>query len=301
MKDKMKKASALVLAGMLLSADSMNRQEAVRPAEAAAPQIHFARAGVSLCCPQLTDEAGTSAHRIAVTSASASLGPLAFRDLYAADDCAVYYDPSSTDACLYAHINDSLYCADAGERDGIPWSYCLYYDSEGQPKLGYIPTSSLTEQYVPTCEYDIPSYSGFKSYMGFDKITSVSSPAYRISRMSAPDEHGLMTYRGRYLIAVGMFFDVSVGDYLDLTLANGSVIRCIVGDRKAMAHTDPSGLFTSANHCMSEFIVSESVLDPTVKKYGDVSCIAAWNSPVVHVTTYQKNALSEPGAAAVAP
>ena len=177
----------------------------------------------------------------------------------------------------------------------------LYYDSEGQPKLGYIPTSSLTEQYVPTCEYDIPSYSGFKSYMGFDKITSVSSPAYRISRMSAPDEHGLMTYRGRYLIAVGMFFDVSVGDYLDLTLANGSVIRCIVGDRKAMAHTDPSGLFTSANHCMSEFIVSESVLDPTVKKYGDVSCIAAWNSPVVHVTTYQKNALSEPGAAAVAP
>ena len=293
--NKMKSVSVLVFLGILLSADSMIQRSTKQQAYTTSVKEHsFARAGSALLCPKLAEEASSSAHEIAVTSVPASTTDLVFQDYYANQDCVVHYDPSTeADGCLLAHVNDPLYCAAAGIYDNIPWSYCLYYDREGQPHLGYIETSCLTESGIETQEYDIPSYSGFKSYMGYDKITAVNTPAYQVSRRSTPDENGLMTYQGRYLIAVGMYFDVKVGDYLDLTLANGNVLHCIVGDRKAMAHTDSIGLFTAANHCMSEFIVSENVLNPVVRKYGNVSYINQWNSPVVHVTTFRKNCLEE--------
>lgn len=295
MNNKIKSVSVLVLLGAMLSADSILQPSARPQIDTTSAKGPFsARAGAALLCPKLAEEASSSAHDIAVTSVPASTTGLVFHDYYANRDCIVHYDPTiESEGCLLAHVNDNLYCAAAGTYGNIPWSYCLYYDGEGQPHLGYIESSCLTENGIETQEYDIPAYSGFKSYMGYDKITAVNTPAYRVSRRSTPDENGLMTYRGRYLIAVGMYFDVAVGDYLDLTLANGNVLHCIVGDRKAMAHTDSIGLFTAANHCMSEFIVSENVLNPVVRKYGNVSYINQWNSPVVHVTTFRKNCLEE--------
>jgi hypothetical protein len=109
--------------------------------------------------------------------------------------------------------------------------------------------------------------------------------------MSISDENGLMTYNGRYLIAVGFYFDVQVGDYIDLVLENGEVIPCIVGDRKALIDTGEQGLFTS-NGCMSEFIVATWNLPAEVKRTGNVSVLHNWNSPVTSVITYDKNVLN---------
>ncbi len=130
--------------------------------------------------------------------------------------------------------------------------------------------------------YAVPAYSGKKSYESYKVIRR--GKAGTLQQMASTDEDGFRTVDGRYMIAVGTYFGASRGQYLDLTLSNGTVIPCVVGDMKA------ASIF-SANGCCSEFIVDTGMIKNVVNS-GDVSDYRSeWDSPVNTITVYDEYAL----------
>ena len=141
--------------------------------------------------------------------------------------------------------------------------------------------------------YEIPNYRGFKAYMSY-ALFSHSSDQYLVQELAATNSDGLRVVDDRYCIAIGTHFDTEIGQYIDLILENGTVISCIVGDKKAPQHTDPSNIFSLGSGCASEFIVDTSAIHQEVKQRGDVSLNKPeWESPVVEIRVYENNVLEE--------
>lgn len=107
--------------------------------------------------------------------------------------------------------------------------------------------------------------SNFKAYMGYNAVTCVSSPQYKLlnGESAYTDVNtGVRMVDGRYCIAVGSYYTTTVGQKLDLYLETGVVIPCIVGDCKADCHTNSeSHQFCLSNGSVAEFIVDYSVFN----------------------------------------
>lgn len=100
--------------------------------------------------------------------------------------------------------------------------------------------------------------STFKSYMDFKKITNKSSRQYRLQK-DAYTEDGFRKVDGRVMVAMANF---KVGDLLDLTFEDGSILEVIIGDIKANTKcTHPDG-------SMLEFIVDTKTMNPRARKLG---------------------------------
>lgn len=152
-------------------------------------------------------------------------------------------------------------------------------------KVAYAETYQITYN---VAEYNHSSLKSYESYTVFDE----NYDQYELQEMAVTDENGFRMINGNYLVAIGSKFGVKIGQYFDLTLENGTVIHCIMGDQKADIDTDVNNLYTD-NGCMSEFIVDISKLDSTVKTMGDCSYICEeWNSRVVSITVYSWNILN---------
>ena len=153
------------------------------------------------------------------------------------------------------------------------------------------------EVYQPIgIQYDLPyyaSYNGFKSYMSYRAIClNGSNELYLQRNYAITDENGLRTINNRYCVAMGTYFNLSIGQYFDLVLANGTVIPCIMSDTKSDKHTDSNNVYTVHSNCCSEFIVDTNYLSQNVKNRGNISYVfEEWNSPVVSVIAYEKNIL----------
>jgi hypothetical protein len=150
---------------------------------------------------------------------------------------------------------------------------------------------------VEKTEYEIPStyvhpktgnlmaYNGGKTLERTSRITY--GEAGVINRLATPDQDGFMKLDNRYLIAVGSRFQTSIGQYIDLVLANGVVIPCIMGDLKADQDTDLTHTFTYHSACCSEFIIDEHTIRSDIYERGNASLKnAVWDSPVVSVIVY---------------
>ena len=95
---------------------------------------------------------------------------------------------------------------------------------------------------------------------------------------------------GRYCIALGSYFTTTIGQYIDIVLANGTVIPCILGDQKADAHTDSLHVAHRTDGSVVEFIVDKKVLPNTPKRMGNISySYDEWRSPVVQIIVYDIN------------
>ena len=135
-------------------------------------------------------------------------------------------------------------------------------------------------------EYDIPDYPGKKSFMPYN-LFGRNSKQYQLQQRAVTDENGLQVVDGRYCIAIGTRFEAVIGQYVDLVLANGVVIPCIVGDIKAVKDTDSTNTF-SKNGCCSEFIVNMEKLTAKSKRMGDISYInELWKSPVQKIIVWR--------------
>lgn len=168
------------------------------------------------------------------------------------------------------------------------WLQVKYEDT-----IAYIAQEYVSNTKCKYKEYQIPDNDGFKSYMSYTAITSTTSDQYKIQNEYAyTGSYGIRQVQGRFCIALGSYFDVEIGQYIDLILKNGMVIPCILGDAKADIHTDKNNLFTIANGCCSEFIIDSSKLNSDAERDGNMSsCREEWNSPVVSVRVYEKNIL----------
>lgn len=145
--------------------------------------------------------------------------------------------------------------------------------------------------------YELPEYSsyrGFKSYEPYTAITATGSPQYKLQQYADTNEYGLREVDGRICVALGSYFDIKIGQYFDLILENGTVIKCILGDEKADCDTDSSyHIYTTSCNCCSEFLVSTRYLYRKAKQMGDISYIHEnWKSPVEKVKVYENNFLN---------
>lgn len=131
-------------------------------------------------------------------------------------------------------------------------------------------------------------YHGQKTFEYASAITNKKSKQYALLQDSESNDLGFKTLNDRYLIAIGTYFDASVGTYVDLVLENGEEIECIIGDIKADKDTDSLNVF-SACGCCSEFIVDSDFVSLTDCP-GDVSSVMEnWDSKVVSIKVYDKS------------
>ena len=143
------------------------------------------------------------------------------------------------------------------------------------------------------CEYKtytIPSNEGFKSYMGYKAITATGSTQYKIQNEYAyTGKYGIRQIGSRYCIGLGTYYGAELGQYVDLKLENGVIIKCVLSEFKADRDTDKNNIFTP-NGCCSEFIVDTPQLNKKAKGAGDISvCSEFWNSPVTEIIIYDKS------------
>lgn len=150
---------------------------------------------------------------------------------------------------------------------------------------------------VTKTAYDIPSsfvspvtgktvsYKGGKTMERSNKIT-YGKCGY-LNSIATPDSDGFMKLDDRYLIAVGSRFNTLPGQYIDLILQNGVVIKCIMGDAKADIDTDSTNIFTYRSRCCSEFIIDEKTIRKDIYERGNASLkYPTWDSPVVKMVVY---------------
>ena len=144
----------------------------------------------------------------------------------------------------------------------------------------YIPSS-----FVNPVSGNTVRYKGGKTLERSSKITY--GDAGVINELAEPDQDGFMKLNDRYLIAVGSRFNTAPGQYLDLVLENGVVIKCIMGDAKADRDTDPTNTFTYRSTCCSEFIIDKKTIRRDIYERGNASLkYFSWDSPVVSIVVY---------------
>lgn len=110
----------------------------------------------------------------------------------------------------------------------------------------------------------------FKTYMSYQAITNKESDQY-VLQQQAVTVNGFRMVDDRYLIAVGTHYAKQCGIKLDVTLDDGSVVKCIVGDIKQDIHTDSNNQYVIHNGNIVEFIVDVKSLNDKARLTGDVS------------------------------
>ena len=138
---------------------------------------------------------------------------------------------------------------------------------------------------------ELEGYNGGKTYEPYTTITSVDSWQYKLQQKAYTNEDGFRMINGRYMIATGSGVSHDIGRYIDIVLENGTVIPCVIGDAKDDAHTDQEfHIMTKKSHCVSEFLVDTSVMNPDLLLSGNMSNYREeWNSKVVKFILYDKN------------
>lgn len=147
-------------------------------------------------------------------------------------------------------------------------------------------------------EYEVP-YNNFKSYMPYQinnkSIFLQSSKQYQLQEKAYSTMTGLRMINGHYCVAIGTGYkDIEIGDYAEVILENGTIIKIIVGDIKADIHTDPTNRITKHDNSAIEFIIDIDKLDKLAKQMGDISYLTeSYQSQVVKIRFYNRNYFNE--------
>lgn len=161
------------------------------------------------------------------------------------------------------------------------WSKVLYKNKTSFIKSKYLTTNK------PYISMATPTHNSFKSYMPYTAITNKSSPQYKLQQLAYTGDYGIRMVNGRYCLAVGSYYTTKIGTYIDLVLANGTIIKCILADCKADAHTDTTHR-QNPNGSITEFIVDINKLNKKAKQMGDISyCNENWHGEIAEVRIYK--------------
>lgn len=133
----------------------------------------------------------------------------------------------------------------------------------------------------------VPSNNSFKSYMSYKAITMKSSPQYKLQQTAYTDMYGLRMADGRYCIALGTYYTSTIGTKVDVVMANGSILKCIVGDLKANRHTDSQNI-RAQDGSVVEFIIDKNSLHPMARRMGNISYAAEkFSGEIIEIRVYQ--------------
>jgi len=131
----------------------------------------------------------------------------------------------------------------------------------------------LTRSYDPNVEEKIlwsevpPDGEGVcrteaRTYMDYRSVHTVSSDQYKLLYSDLcytnPD-NGLRMVGDRYCVAVGTHYAYKIGTKINVVMANGSTVKCILGDVKADEHTDPTHRYQRWDGSVVECIIDGEI------------------------------------------
>lgn len=205
---------------------------------------------------------------------------------------------------LTRNEDESLNAEENTKKDNNKKEDNLSKDNKNSPAASIAP--SLNVQYHDAVVPNLKEYTGFKSYMSY-KATTAGRQKQMHSKYTI-DNDGFCRVGDRYVIAIGSgaiggssnkAWQSIVGQYVDLILANGTVIECVVGDAKDDRHTDDATHFmTKYSHCVSEFLVDGKPRNGAANaaRAGTVSVYkSSWTPKVSVIRVYDKNVLGGSG------
>jgi len=152
---------------------------------------------------------------------------------------------------------------------------------------GFVSSKYITGEYESYTRTYSVSGDKSKTFMDYRTITDRSSNQYKLQlRAYTNDDNGLRMLRGRYMVAIGSYFDCRVGQFIDVVLSDGEILECIVGDAKQDIHTDSQNLHGLYGDTV-EFIVDSNVLTDTTDVIGNISDVSEeFDGKVVEVRVY---------------
>jgi len=107
-------------------------------------------------------------------------------------------------------------------------------------------------------------------YMPYTAVTNQGSRQYAVLNGAdawSDPATGLRMVGDRICIAIGQGYGMKAGDKVDVVLDDGSVVKCILGDMKALCDTDPNGLYHNTDRDVVEMIVDYNVFSRNSDQY----------------------------------
>ena len=123
------------------------------------------------------------------------------------------------------------------------------------------------------------------TYMGWSKITAVSSMQYKLREQAGEnyDSEGFAKINGRYVIACTTTYG-KIGDYLDFYQEDGTIIKCIMGDAKNQTDAGCNKWGHKDGNCIVEFVVqTDTWYNTNHENPGTSTCHPEWNQEIVKV------------------
>jgi len=145
--------------------------------------------------------------------------------------------------------------------------------------------SNNTEKIVNTInkweigqELPLPSVpSNMKLCTDYRFYNIVGTPHNRLQRVAWTDEFGCRRYNNDYIVALGSFYSIDIGDRFEVTLDTGRTFTIIVGDGKADVDTDINNMYTpcfnyGGEYCANllEFIIDKEIMSKNAYAYGSL-------------------------------
>ena len=139
-----------------------------------------------------------------------------------------------------------------------------------------------TEKPVKKISMAVPAdNTNFKAFMPYTALSSRSKQGI-LQKRAITGEYGIRHVDGRMCVAVGTYYGLT-GTKLDITLSNGTVMKCIVGDSKADCHTDSTNRVCRSNGSILELIVDMKYMNRQVKRAGSYSALSEFSGDIVKI------------------
>lgn len=136
--------------------------------------------------------------------------------------------------------------------------------------------------YPHTRKVDDPDKHAWKPYARYTMITAVCSREYALQQIARTAENGLRVVVDpngveRYCIALAPQWaggqSVDIGRCIDIKMANGETLHCVLGDCKKHEHTQGKQGYYGSKGELIEFIADQAALPDNVRNGGDVSAL----------------------------
>lgn len=154
------------------------------------------------------------------------------------------------------------------------------------PEITIVETTEIiTEE--QKCELPVIS-TNIKLFTDYRAYNLWYTPHYRLQQVAWTDNYGLRRFNNDYIVALGSYYSVKIGDRFEITLTNGNIFTVIFGDGKADIDCDSKCMYTpcfdyNGNQVANllEFIIDEAKLPKDVYEYGSIDKLEEFSGDIV--------------------
>ena len=103
------------------------------------------------------------------------------------------------------------------------------------------------------------------------RMFGASTPQQHLQNQSRTGKYGARMYKDRYIVALGSYYTSTIGQYFDLVMENGTVLKCVLGDQKADRDTDATHRYHRSDGSIAEFVIDRHQISRSAMRDGDMS------------------------------